>query len=72
MNHTAFAAIAALSVLSLNAATWQGFTDSGHYSGPKITEADLAGKVATAMSNAAARGENARIAANNVLKDYDP
>ena len=45
MNHTAFAAIAALSVLSLNAATWQGFTDSGHYSGPKITEADLAGKV---------------------------
>ncbi len=31
---------------------------------------DLAGKVATAMSNAAARGENARIAANNVLKDY--
>lgn len=45
MNHTSFAAIAALSVLSLNAATWQGFTDSGHYSGPKITEADLAGKV---------------------------
>ena len=45
MNHTAFAALAALSVLSLNAATWQGFTDSGHYSGPKITEADLAGKV---------------------------
>ena len=45
MNHTAFAAIAAFSVLSLNAATWQGFTDSGHYSGPKITEADLAGKV---------------------------
>ena len=45
MNHTAFAAIAAFSVFSLNAATWQGFTDSGHYSGPKITEADLAGKV---------------------------
>lgn len=45
MNHTSFAAIAAFSVLSLNAATWQGFTDSGHYSGPKITEADLAGKV---------------------------
>ena len=45
MNHTSFAAIAALSALSLNAATWQGFTDSGHYSGPKITEADLAGKV---------------------------
>ena len=31
---------------------------------------DLARKVATAMSNAAARGENVRIAANNVLKDY--
>ena len=31
---------------------------------------DLAGKVATAMSNAAAHGENVRIAANNVLKDY--
>ena len=45
MRHTAFAALAAVSVLSLNAATWRGFTDSGHYSGPKITEADLVGKV---------------------------
>lgn len=45
MNHTAFAAFAALSVFSLNAANWRGLDDSSYYSGPKISEADLAGKV---------------------------
>ena len=34
-----------LSALSLNAANWQGLEDSNYYSGPKISAADLAGKV---------------------------
>ena len=45
MNRTTLAALAALSALSLNAGIWQGITDDHHYSGPKISEADLAGKV---------------------------
>ena len=45
MNKTILAAFAALSALSLNAATWRGLDDSNYYSGPKISEADLAGKV---------------------------
>ena len=45
MNRTTLAALAALSALSLNAANWRGLDDSNYYSGPKISEADLAGKV---------------------------
>ena len=45
MNRTTLAALAALSVLSLNAADWRGLEDSNYYSGPKISAADLAGKV---------------------------
>lgn len=46
MNNTVvLAALAAFSAVSLNAATWRGLTDGGHYSGPKITDADLDGKV---------------------------
>ena len=46
MNGKAFVfALAALSALSLNAANWRGLDDSNYYSGPKISEADLAGKV---------------------------
>ncbi len=45
MNRTTLAALAALSVFSLNAANWRGLDDSSYYSGPKISEADLAGKV---------------------------
>lgn len=37
--------LSALAAISLNAATWSGLDDSKYYSGPKITEADLAGKV---------------------------
>ena len=45
MNRTTLAALAALSALSLNAANWRGLDDSNYYSGPKISAADLAGKV---------------------------
>lgn len=45
MNRTTLAALAAFSALSLNAANWRGLDDSNYYSGPKISEADLAGKV---------------------------
>ena len=45
MNRTTLVALAALSALSLNAANWRGLDDSNYYSGPKISEADLAGKV---------------------------
>ena len=45
MNRTTLAALAALSALSLNAASWRGLEDSNYYSGPKISAADLAGKV---------------------------
>lgn len=45
MNRLAIASLAALSVLSLEAATWKGLSDSNCYSGPKIKDADLAGKV---------------------------
>ena len=45
MNRAELAALAALSVFSLNAANWRGLDDSSYYSGPKISEADLAGKV---------------------------
>ena len=45
MNKSTLAALAALSALSLSAANWRGFDDSNYYSGPKISEADLAGKV---------------------------
>ena len=45
MNKTMFTALVALSALSLNAEMWQGLTDANYYCGPKITEADLAGKV---------------------------
>jgi len=45
MNRTTLAALAALSALSLNAANWRGLEDSNYYSGPKISAADLAGKV---------------------------
>lgn len=45
MNRTTLAALVALSALSLNAANWRGLDDSNYYSGPKISEADLAGKV---------------------------
>ena len=45
MNKSTLAALAALSALSLSAANWRGFDDSSYYSGPKISEADLAGKV---------------------------
>lgn len=38
------AGIAAV-MLSLKADMWKGLTDANHYSGPKITEEDLAGKV---------------------------
>ena len=31
--------------LSVNAVSWKGLGESNWYSGPKITEADLAGKV---------------------------
>ena len=45
MNRTTLAALVVLSALSLNAANWRGLDDSNYYSGPKISEADLAGKV---------------------------
>lgn len=45
MNRTTLAALAALSALSLNAANWRGLEESNYYSGPKISAADLAGKV---------------------------
>jgi len=45
MNRTTLAALVALSALSLSAANWRGLDDSNYYSGPKISEADLAGKV---------------------------
>ena len=45
MNRAALTALVALSALSLNAANWRGLDDSSYYSGPKISEADLAGKV---------------------------
>ena len=45
MKSTTLAALAALSALSLNAANWRGLEDSNYYSGPKISAADLAGKV---------------------------
>ena len=45
MNRTTLAALVVLSALSLNAANWQGLEDSNYYSGPKISAADLAGKV---------------------------
>ena len=45
MNRTTLAALAAFSALSLNAANWRGLDDSNYYSGPKISAADLAGKV---------------------------
>jgi len=45
MNRTTLAALVALLALSLNAANWRGLDDSNYYSGPKISEADLAGKV---------------------------
>ena len=45
MNRATLVALAAFSALSLNAANWRGLDDSNYYSGPKISEADLAGKV---------------------------
>lgn len=45
MKKTILAAFAAVAAVSLNAGMWRGLDDSGYYSGPKITEADLAGKV---------------------------
>ena len=45
MNRAALTALVALSALSINAEMWQGLTDANYYCGPKITEADLAGKV---------------------------
>ena len=45
MNKKTLAALVAISALSLNAEMWQGLTDANYYCGPKITEADLAGKV---------------------------
>lgn len=45
MNRTTIAALVALSALSLNAGAWKGLDDSNYYSGPKIKESDLAGKV---------------------------
>ena len=45
MNKTTLAALVGLLAFSANAGNWEGLTDVRHYSGPKITEADLAGKV---------------------------
>ncbi len=45
MKKTILAAFAAFTAVSLNAGAWRGLEESGYYSGPKITEADLAGKV---------------------------
>jgi len=45
MNRATLAVLVALSALSLNAANWRGLEDSNYYSGPKISSADLAGKV---------------------------
>ncbi len=45
MNRATIVAFAVLSALSINAGTWNGLDDSNYYSGPKISESDLAGKV---------------------------
>ena len=47
MKHMAAAVFAAtaISASTLCDAAWRGLTDESHYSGPKITESDLAGKV---------------------------
>jgi len=42
---TAVFAAAAISAATLCADTWRGLSDENYYSGPKLTEADLAGKV---------------------------
>jgi len=45
MNKTAISACAALTALALHAGIWRGLEEGNYYSGPKVTEADLAGKV---------------------------
>ena len=45
MKKLILAATVFASVLSLKADMWRGLTDGNHYSGPKLTEEDLAGKV---------------------------
>ena len=45
MKKLILAATVFASVLSLKADMWRGLTDENHYSGPKLTEEDLAGKV---------------------------
>lgn len=42
---TAVFAAVAISASTLCAETWRGLSDGNYYSGPKLTEADLAGKV---------------------------
>lgn len=40
-----FVLILAVGAISVHAAVWRGLTDANWYSGPKVTEKDLAGKV---------------------------
>ena len=42
---TLLVSVAALLCLNASAVAWKNLDEASHYSGPKLTEADLAGKV---------------------------